>query len=48
MVLVHQGRAERPAERGKGGKGYREGEGISDGGGGGGVASAIYTVVDLY
>ena len=36
MVLVHQGRAEKPGERGKGGKGYREGEGISEGGGGGG------------
>ena len=52
MVLVHQGRADRPGERGEGGTGgrYRKGEGISEGGKGGGVggASPIYTAVDLY
>ena len=41
MVLVHQGHAERPGERGRGGRGYREGEGINEGGGGGGLQSYI-------
>ena len=38
MVLVHQGRVDRPGERGEGGTGggYRKGEGISEGGKGGG------------
>ena len=48
MVLVHQGRAERLGEKWKGGRGYREGEGISEGEEGGGGTSAIYIVVDLY
>ena len=47
MVLVHQGRADRPGERAEGGTGggYRKGEGIiSEGGkgGGGGGFTHIY------
>ena len=46
MVLVHQGRADRPGERGEGGTGggYTKGEGISEGGkgGGGGGFTHIY------
>ena len=56
MVLVHQGRADRPGGRGEGGTGggYRKGEGISEGGKGGvGGWGGLhpyteYTVVDLY